>query len=89
MAWQRSLSKYGVVRLVIYEIRYMQYCHWSRKSKSKVDVVPDYRLSPVTAFIGVAEKLLATVGTEILCQVQNSLELPVLPSRVPDWSAAG
>ena len=49
-------------------------------------MVPDYGLSPATVFIDVAEKLLATVGTEILCQIQNSSELPGLPSRVPDWS---
>jgi hypothetical protein len=56
-----------VVRLVIHEIRYMQYCRWSCKSKSKVDVVPDYGLSPATVFIDVAKKSPATVGTEILC----------------------
>lgn len=51
--------------------------------------VPDYGLSPATVFIDVAERLSATVGTEILCQVQNFSELPGLPSRVPDWSVAG
>jgi hypothetical protein len=52
---------------VIHEIRYMQCCHWSHESNRKVDVVPDYGLSPAIVFIDVAEKLLATVGTEILC----------------------
>lgn len=64
----------------------MQYCHWSRKSKSKVDVVPDYGLPPAAVFIDVAERLLAT---EILCQVQKFSELLGLPSRVPGWSVAG
>jgi len=36
---------------------YMQYFHWFHKSKRKVDVVPDYGLSPATVFIDVAEKL--------------------------------
>ena len=67
MTWKRSLSKHEAVRLVAHEIRYMQCCHWSHKSNRKVDVVPDYGLSPAIVFIDVAEKLLATVGTEILC----------------------
>ncbi|XTI92592.1 hypothetical protein V2W45_1334314 [Cenococcum geophilum] len=76
---KRSLSKRQVVRLAIHEVRCMQYCHWSHKLERKAGVVPDYGPSPAIVFIDVAEKLLATVGTEILCRVQNSSELPGLP----------
>ncbi|OCL04967.1 HET-domain-containing protein [Glonium stellatum] len=57
------------------------------QSESRVEVVPDYGLSPAAVFTDVAEKLLTIVGVEILCQVQEHSELPGLPSWVPDWSA--